>query len=369
MRKVIVLLVGVVGVPLSAWAWGARGHTLVGDIATDRLKGSEAAAKVDGLLHGLDLGFAARLPDDIKSWDPGPHAYYPESEADLAKLDQPQYQAIRDALRAFHRANLAYPPGGGERLHHQFHYTDVPIARVEKYRDGKVGRSPTDVVHMITFCVKVLKGEEGEDNAFKITKPVAVILLAHFVGDIHQPLHVGAEYFTADGRKADPDLHPDAPYYGDLGGNSLRVRNIDGIVSPEGHERRLHAIWDEDLVTLMLQEVARKIGPENPSEADDVRFLIQHAPDRWQEPASLPVEHWLEAWADESQALSYEAHERLHFTQMTTRRTPYGGDEADGVVTEAVPHGYVPWACGVVQEQISRAGLRLAALLQSCLGP
>ena len=56
-----------------------------------------------------------------------------------------------------------------------------------------------DIVHMMRYCIAVLKGEEPENNPRGITKPIAIILLAHFVGDIHQPLHVGAEYFDAHG--------------------------------------------------------------------------------------------------------------------------------------------------------------------------
>ena len=367
--KRIALLLGILGLLPAAWGWGSRGHTLIGEIAAERLKGTPTAERVNELLAGLDLGIASRLPDDIKSWDPGPQGSYPDTDADLARLDRPENQAVRDALRAFHEANLAYPPTGGERLHRQFHYTDVPVARVESYRSGKVGRSPTDIVHMLAFCIKVLKGEESEHNQFMITKPVALILIAHFVGDIHQPLHVGAEYFTADGRKADPDLHPDVPYFADAGGNTLLVHNIDGILSPPEHERRLHVIWDEDLVTLMVQNVARHLGPAGQDEGAIVHYLIRHVPDHWQAPAALPVESWPEAWADESQALSYAAHERLRFSQITIRPTRYGGEEAFGVATERAPHDYVPWACNVVQMQISRAGLRLAALLQASLAP
>ena len=56
----------------------------------------------------------------------------------------------------------------------------------ERYADGKVGRSQWDIVHMINFCRRVLTGEEPEQNPRAITKPVAVILLAHFLGDLEQ---------------------------------------------------------------------------------------------------------------------------------------------------------------------------------------
>src|SRR5260370_23796397 len=57
--------------------------------------------------------------------------------------------------------------------HHWFHYTDVPVVRVEKYAEGQAGRSKWDVVHMIPYCVEVLRGRVPEQNERKITKPVA----------------------------------------------------------------------------------------------------------------------------------------------------------------------------------------------------
>ncbi len=48
---------------------------------------------------------------------------------------------------------------------------------------------------MINYCIRVLQEPIEKTNTFAITKPVAIILLAHYVGDIRQPLHVGAEYF------------------------------------------------------------------------------------------------------------------------------------------------------------------------------
>jgi len=55
---------------------------------------------------------------------------------------------------------------------------------------------------MINYCIGVLKGTVHQPNVRKITPSVAVILLAHYVGDMHQPLHVGAAYFDDDGKLA-----------------------------------------------------------------------------------------------------------------------------------------------------------------------
>jgi hypothetical protein len=106
----------------------------------------------------------------------------------------------------------------------------VPITGGARYADGKIGRSRWDVVQTINYCVRVLQGSEPEDNPRKITKAIAVILLAHLVGDIHQPLHVGAEFFDEQGRPVDPEKTQ--PAYDHHGGNTITFR-----FSPAAAER------------------------------------------------------------------------------------------------------------------------------------
>src|ERR1041384_7742628 len=130
---------------------------------------------------------AATLPDEIKSWQCG------KTPSGTSRINR--------ELQAFVNANC-----GGSPKHSEFHYTDVPVVGDEKYADGKVGRFEFDVVRMIPFCIRVLKGEEPETNERAITKSIAVILLTHYMGDIHQPLHVGAEYFDSNGKTFEPTV-------------------------------------------------------------------------------------------------------------------------------------------------------------------
>jgi len=126
--------------------------------------------------------------------------------------------------------------------HHWFHYTDVPVVPAQNYRGGKVGRSKWDIVHMIPYCVDVLQGRVPEQNDRKITKPVALILLAHYVADIHQPLHVGAAYFDAQGRLVDPDK--DRSALPDEGGNTFTLELIDDPPRRRGiHRKKFHSFW------------------------------------------------------------------------------------------------------------------------------
>src|SRR5947207_2607015 len=169
-------------------AYGPLGHEIVGGIADERLEITHKAIKVRTLLDGLTLEKAAVITDEIKGWDK-------KGVDDPKAFRYSAHLKIDRQLRDFWRANQpTHNPGSAMPSHHWFHYTDVPVVRVEKYAEGQAGRSKWDVVHMIPYCLEVLRGRVSEQNERNITKPVALILLAHYVGDIHQPLHVGAEY-------------------------------------------------------------------------------------------------------------------------------------------------------------------------------
>ena len=54
------------------------------------------------------------------------------------------------------------------------------------------GARPTDIVQMMRECVRVLRGKSSV-----FTPREALRMLAHLVGDLHQPLHVGNAFVTA----------------------------------------------------------------------------------------------------------------------------------------------------------------------------
>ncbi|HEY2614311.1 MAG TPA: S1/P1 nuclease, partial [Chthoniobacterales bacterium] len=222
-------------------AYGPLGHEIVGAIADQKLAKTSTAQKIAGLLEGISLERAATIADEIKSWDkngPGDAKAYPHFP-NAPRLDA----QLRDFWRAnqpTHDLNSAMPS------HHWFHYTDVPVSGSEKYADGKSGRTKWDIVHMMNFCIGVLQGDQPEDNARKITKPIAVVLLVHFAGDIHQPLHVGAEYFDGQGHVVNPDEGADA--LDDEGGNSLTLNLTSNGAAAAARPPRFHGFWDSDAV-------------------------------------------------------------------------------------------------------------------------
>jgi S1/P1 Nuclease len=239
----------------SAFPYGPTGHQIVGEIADEKLAGTPAGKAVTAYLDGLTLEKTSVIPDEIKGWDK-------KGADDPGIFHYSAHPRIDAQLRDFWRANQpTHDLNSAAPSHHWFHYTDVPVARAEKYADGKAGRSQWDVVHMIAFCTDVLQGVRPEQNDRKITKPIAIILLSHYVGDIHQPLHVGAEFFDKEGHVADPDR--ESSTLPDEGGNTIGLHLVGD--PPSGrlpHTKKLHGFWDLDTVNALLPQVSDTMSKE-----------------------------------------------------------------------------------------------------------
>jgi S1/P1 Nuclease len=351
-------------------AYGPVGHEIVGAIADERLANTPAGRQVSALLDGMSLEKAAVIADEIKGWD--------KKGADDPKSFHYSLHPNLDAqLRDFWRANQpTHDRNSPMPSHHWFHYTDVPLVPPQKYGEGKAGRSNWDVVHMIRYCVEVLRGSVPEDNERKITKPIAIILLAHYVGDIHQPLHVGAEYFDQRGHVADPaDAESILP---DEGGNTLMLRLAgDPIRGHLPHTKSLHGFWDLDAVNALLPNVPETISKnERRGVMDTARKalaheMVTHEPQNWKTPADLDVTNYAEAWADEIIPIARQAHERLTFRDVKPTQEEdqlvASGEADETTVPDHI--SYRDWSVGVVRSELHKAGWRLADLLQKSLAP
>ncbi len=338
-RRLLLAILIVVLFTIPAEAYGPLGHEIVGAIADERLVNTATAAKVYALLDGLTLERAAVIADEIKGWD-------------KKGVDNPKsfhYSAHRNIdrqLRDFWRTNQpTHEMNSAAPSHHWFHYTDVPVVPPQKYRDGNPGRSKWDIVHMIPYCIHVLQGQVPEQNERKITKPVALLLLAHYVADIHQPLHVGAEYFDAQGRATDPDKDKSA--LGDEGGNTFTLALSDEPPRRRGiPKKNFHAFWDYDAVNALFPQARN-----------------------WRMPPNVSLNNYAEMWADEILPIAREAHERVQF------RNVHPQQEEDRVVAagEAVEKPqldqltYRTCATNVVRDELHKAGWRLADLLEKVL--
>ncbi len=342
MKKLVVIVWSVCVLPLGVLGYGPRGHALVGAIADIRLKSSKvSAAKVAGLLDGMTLEQAATIPDAIKGWD--------DCRREAGQYTVTPSLRINAELHAFVNAN----PCDGNPEHHQFHYTDIPVTGNEKYADGKIGRNDFDIVHMIAYCIRVLADREPQPNKRAITKSVAIILLAHYLGDIHQPLHVGAEYFDDDGNPIQPTAEKKGR--GDQGGGKLNLfLYVDGKVKALGS---FHGYWDSKVVDGAFGEtpnsdIAAKLAAAEPSS-----WKLTGSPD------SLS-----EQMANEIMPIAREAHQRLIYSKV--RFEPADSNITAGRGLEKEIPGkpsYKMWSESVVKDEIQKAGWRLAAILSAVL--
>jgi hypothetical protein len=347
---------------LSAFSYGPRGHETVGALADLQLAGTPVYPVVTALLSGMTLQQAAILPDQIKAWD----TKRPVSVAAISgKTWQNVPEEIKAALFEFWKAN---PPtsASGQPSHHIFHYTDVPIdGQPLAYADAKAGVNNFDLIHMIPFCAGVLKGTIPENNARRISKPVAVILLAHYIGDLHQPLHVGAAYFDHKAKRKAPmnDHDPDARP--DKGGNDIFYPVAKRQTSVDSRSSNLHHYWDENSVASAFRQL--KLGTHATPVAAAQKLLI-----------NLPAatgdlsdpEKWTISRADRILPLAKEAHDRLAFKLITVNDRK-AGTKGKGIAGQAKNglDDYLSWAGGVVTNELQMGGLDLAAALTALLSP
>lgn len=353
--------------PRITFGYGPVGHEIIGAIADQKLTRTPTGEKIAALLDGLPLEKVATYPDEIRGWDKNgpddPNAFHFSSHP---KIDA--------QLRDFWHAN---PPtkdlSSATPSHHWFHYTDVPVADTEKYGDGQAGRSKWDIVHMIPYCIAVLKGEVPEDNPRKITKPIAVILLTHYVGDIHQPLHVGAEFFDKDGHAANPDKT--SGLLEDQGGNTLTLNLTSGGTELTRHAK-FHYFWDSESVMANLPPMPETLSKEEKhakieaAKKDLIQEFVEHEPKDWRLPQGTALKDYAEAWANDIMPIAREAHDRLQFREVAAKQMDDGTVAAAGFLDEKkMPDGvsYYDWSGRVARQEMAKAGWRLADVLEQAL--
>ncbi len=306
--KRLALLVAALALAGPAYPWGVEGHRTVADLARERLSPSARAAVVR-ILGNDDLAAVAVWADDLRS---------------VARHQGP---LANDAEA--HAFNAKFPHN------YSWHYVDLPLGMA--YADDSPFASPDDVVHAIRRSVAVLEGRSDE-----MTPLIALRLLVHFVGDLHQPLHAANGYFDLSDPAA-PRLVTDParidPATGDKGGNSLFFARA----------AELHAYWDTTLVTRLARGVddralAARLEPLRPAS--------------WQTAGDFHA--WAAAWASDSSRVAVRVYAGIAFGPATVG--PKGQLERMQI---RLPEGYAERSEPVVAEQLAKAGLRLAALLNA----
>ena len=335
LRSAVGGLVMVLG-PLHAQpvlAFGAQGHAFSAAVA-DRLLTPRAARQVARTL-GTTLAVASTWADCIK--DVQPHGngwrYAPDARFHRACQAFETPDGIAEMIDFVSRNSTQCDPGGREiACHKKYHFTDVAIQR-DHYDRRFIGTSDHDVVSALQAAIKVLHGRSAPALFSLRNRREALLLLAHLVGDVHQPLHVGALYLDAHGQPMDPDASaaPLDPKTGTRGGNSI----ADGTSN-------LHADWDAVAAGLQARRIDRRVLAEARSVAAG---------------ASDPVE-WPAAWASETLLVSRAAFDGLEFPPDVAKPGRW-------TVRFADRDAYFKRRDAIQTLQLIRAGARLAQVLNA----
>ena len=182
-----------------------------------------------------------------------------------------------------------------------WHYINIPPAATDlrPQRDCPGRNCVSDKIRQFVGIARLAIRDKSEVRE-------AVKYLIHLVGDLHQPLHAG--------------------FAEDKGGNQIPV-----IV--DGRESNLHSTWDSTIV--------KRLGSDEAEIAQHLnRGITTHQKKQWQK--GRPRE-----WAWESHLLAV--------------RVAYGALPAGSPKT--LEGHYLAQATAVSEEQLAKAGIRLAAVI------
>lgn len=258
MKKTIFGLIATLTMPATMLAWGQKGHDVTAAIAERHLSPA-AKAMADSLLDGCSLVYWANWLDNAshtpelnysKTW------HYKNINADQSYETAPQHQA-GDIVTALRR-NLA------------------------------ILQNP---------------------KATKDEKALALKMVIHLSGDIHQPMHLG--------------------HATDLGGNKTPVKFFDNATN-------LHSVWDS-----RLPEAAHKWSyTEWADQLDRVSPMDE----------ILLTSGNVDDWAKDTYLICSEVYDK----------TPKG---------TVISYDYIANWTPTVEQQFLKGGLRLARLLNTVLDP
>lgn len=257
--------------PAPSWAWGAQGHRITGRVAEAFLT-PRARIAIQSLLGGESLA-------DASTW-----------------MDQEKRHL--GPVKA------------------QWHYTNQAVCGTPVIRCPKG--------NCLTTRLPGLIEEIGDPRLSKQQRAVALRMVIHLVGDLHQPLHV-----------ADND---------DKGGNDITVL-FAGARKPL--ERNLHELWDVELVKQELRGV---------SEETYAYQLIASA----KTDIDATRRGSFSGWATNSHRLAKE----VAYAELPGWRC---GATASTVV--ALDARYLATGRAIVRMQLRDAGVRLAEVLNRAFGP
>lgn len=259
--KKIAFFIFVSCLPFCSFGWGVLGHRIVGQVANSYLT-LKARAEIKKILGNESIAIASNWADFIKS--------------------DSSYNYISS-----------------------WHYIDLDSGLTKDEVETYLKNDTTaDVYTKINFLINELK----KSNLPMEKKRMDLKLLIHFVGDVHQPFHVG--------------------HRNDMGGNKIRVSWFNASTN-------LHSLWDDKLIDfqqLSYTEYTDVINHTTPTQ----RLA-------WQK---QPISEWV--------IESYQIAEKL-YSEIK---------QPDPKLSYRYNYDHIQ----LLNEQLLKAGVRLAGLLNQLFG-
>ncbi|XP_027348710.1 endonuclease 4-like isoform X2 [Abrus precatorius] len=261
----------------------------------------------------------------------GKEGHYAICKITQEYLSEDALFAVKQLLPPSAEGDLAAVCSWADEVRHNYryrwssalHYVDTPdfMCNYEYCRDchdssGHKHRCVTGAIYNYTMQLKSADAGTLSELNYNLTE--ALMFLSHFVGDVHQPLHVG--------------------FVGDLGGNSIIVRWY-------WRKTNLHHVWDDMIIQSALKTFY----------GSDLSIMIQaiqrNITDNWSSDVSI----W-EHCAHNYTACPYQyASESISLAcKFAYRNATPGSTLEDDYFLSRLP---------IVEKRLAQGAVRLAAIL------
>ncbi|HEV3467797.1 MAG TPA: S1/P1 nuclease [Pyrinomonadaceae bacterium] len=344
----------VLGIPARAAAWGSEGHRLVARIAhwrLEQLRDKKNDAKARRALEAIGQLLAANV--NVPEL-PKPRLFEQAAQwPDWVREDYPAYDYADNLHFVSIPLDKSDPaPDRFVRAEHCKPRTDVP---------GGLGADC--VVGALEHFQGVLKNPQSGQRA----RLEALGFIAHFMGDLHQPLHTSEDY----------TFRNDAGYNNGVGDKGANYRyvfyynyNLFNSPDPEScyqdwkvctdyngdSHKKLHAVWDKHLI---LTEMA------NDDEKADLNLyfaaLVGALPgnDPGHQTFAALEAGSVVSWAEDSHHLAKQS--AYNMAGPRPKKSP-----ADNRVHDFyyVGSSYQRRNIKIIEDQLRKGGIRLAAFLR-----
>jgi hypothetical protein len=333
MKGSIVAALGLFLISSHSWAWGALGHSIVGEVAAQRMN-PETKAYVAGLMGLEPVAFTATWADAVRDDDLFGH--------DTGTYDQDKKDKDDNNFSDYHFVDI--PTG--------FTYDSKPVKDVK------------DSFGALNGAIQILEAPKSQFS--KQAKMIALRYIVHLVGDIHQPLHVGNGY--------------------DIGANFCSV-----YWKQDKFPVNLHQVWDG----MIVSEVGNQLIDTNNPKAKPVlyypdfiaAFKAKRASkfnqDKPQDTSVTAIKNWLNETAavretsiypDTDAIKAFPVNEkykhRPYCMWLSDKKKNVYGDTSPkskkDIPDAAIPRlgqDYINANAPVAEDQLIKGGVRLAALL------